>query len=215
MMQSLASQKIVSFTVDRLQNTSNSQQFVERVDFAGQEADTQQATATGVESAIEPVDPGVKVSFSATATEANVYQKPQNYTSSMEQQLTESELSQVKQLQLRDLEVRQHELAHSAAGGSRTGSPAYEYETGPDGKRYVVNGEVPVAYSGSSDPNKQIEEAKQIKQAATAPVDPSAQDRAVARQADQKIAQAQQALLTEINSQTTADEAITTIDLII
>ena len=44
-----------------------------------------------------------------------------------------------------DREERQHEQAHlSAAGGHARGGPSYQYETGPDGKRYAVGGEVSI-----------------------------------------------------------------------
>ena len=42
-------------------------------------------------------------------------------------------------LKATDTEVKAHENAHkAAAGGLRTSAPNYEYETGPDGKKYAV-----------------------------------------------------------------------------
>lgn len=121
--------------------------------------------------------------------------KPADQTQSAEQALSEVELQEIEALQKRQIEVRQHEQAHAAAGGANTGAPSYTYKTGPDGKRYAVEGEVSVRYSGSADPDKIIEEAQRVKRAAYAPAQPSAQDRAVAREADQKLNQARQDLL--------------------
>src|SRR5262245_33353013 len=48
-------------------------------------------------------------------------------------------------LRQRDQEVRTHELAHlGAAGPHALGGPSYTYQTGPDGRRYAIGGEVPV-----------------------------------------------------------------------
>ena len=116
-------------------------------------------------------------------------------TLALDQALTSAEVEQVKALKERDAEVKRHEQAHAAAGGATTGAPSYTYTTGPDGRQYAVAGEVSVRFSSKSDPEKVIAEAKQIKRAATAPAEPSAQDYAVAREADQRIAYAQQELI--------------------
>ncbi len=107
------------------------------------------------------------------------------------QNLTEEERAQVQELKARDREVRAHERAHASAGGQYAGSPSYTYETGPDGKRYAVGGEVSID-SGpvAGDPEATIRKAEQIKKAALAPADPSGQDRAVAAQAEALKAQA-------------------------
>lgn len=88
-------------------------------------------------------------------------------------------------LRNRDQEVRRHEQAHlSAAGGLATGGANFSYQTGPDGKRYAVGGEVNIDTSPvSGDPNATIRKAQQIRRAALAPADPSSQDRAVAASA--------------------------------
>lgn len=172
---------------------------------------------------VRVVQDGVQVTFSKAITESEdpeavespndvelVYSKPgQNAqadkdaqggsdpqaTPAQYQDLTAAEVEQVKALQERDAEVRRHEQAHAAAGGTTTGSPTYTYTTGPDGRQYAVAGEVSVRFSSSNDPEKTIAEAQQIKRAATAPAEPSAQDYAVAREADQRIAQARQELI--------------------
>jgi len=106
--------------------------------------------------------------------------------------LNESDLSQVQELEARDREVRAHEQAHVAAGGSLVRSGAsYTYQQGPDGKRYAVGGEVQIDTARvAGDPEATAERAEQVRRAALAPATPSAQDRAVAAQAAAMAAQA-------------------------
>lgn len=103
------------------------------------------------------------------------------------QKLNDAEKKQVEEMKARDREVRQHEQAHVAASGGMAGAPVYEYQTGPDGRRYANGGYVDVRTSGSSDPEVALREAEQVRQAATAPAGPSSQDVAVAAQASVDI----------------------------
>jgi hypothetical protein len=101
----------------------------------------------------------------------------------------------INELQRRDKEVRSHELAHAAVGGSFTGAPNYSFETGPDGQRYAVEGEVSVDLSTvAGNPSATITKMKKVHAAALAPADPSAQDIQVAANAIQIILQAQSEL---------------------
>ncbi len=95
-------------------------------------------------------------------------------------ELSEDEEKVVRELKQRDQEVRRHEAAHAAAGGSFAGSPTFTYEAGPDGQRYAVGGEVSIDASPGRTPEETIRKADQIRAAALAPADPSGQDRAVA-----------------------------------
>jgi len=101
------------------------------------------------------------------------------------QNLSDEEKQKIEELKTRDAEVRQHEQKHLAAGAPYTSSPTYEYTKGPDGKQYATGGEVDVDTSKESTPEETIEKAKVIKKSATAPAEPSAQDRKVAAQAAQ------------------------------
>ncbi len=107
--------------------------------------------------------------------------------------LTPREQAEVRRLQARDREVRAHEQAHQAAGGSLVSAAAsFSYTTGPDGKRYATGGEVAVDTSRGRTPEETIRRAQQIRRAALAPAQPSGQDRSVAAQAAQMEAQARQ-----------------------
>ncbi len=99
--------------------------------------------------------------------------------------LTEQERAEVSELRERDREVRRHEQAHQAAAGPHAhGGPTYKYETGPDGKRYAVEGEVQIDPSEvSGDPEATIAKMQQVRRAALAPGNPSSQDRTVAAKA--------------------------------
>lgn len=110
--------------------------------------------------------------------------------------LSEAEQQVVEQLKKRDAEVRAHEQAHAQVGGEFAGAPSYEYETGPDGNRYAVAGEVPIdAAPVSGDPEATVEKMEVVKRAALAPAEPSSQDRAVAALADRQRATAQAELM--------------------
>lgn len=115
-----------------------------------------------------------------------------------EDELTQKEQQELTQLKTTDAEVKRHENAHKAmAAGLQTSGPNYEYEVGPDGKKYAVAGDVNISYQKSSDPEVNLKNAQKLKAAALAPADPSAQDRSVARKADAEIAKAQQEILEE------------------
>ena len=104
--------------------------------------------------------------------------------------LSEEEQNQVDDLKDRDTEVRVHEQAHAAVGGQYAGSPSYEYQTGPDGKRYAVGGEVSIDVSEEEKPEDTIQKMQIVRAAALAPAEPSSQDLKVAAEASQKENQA-------------------------
>ncbi len=105
--------------------------------------------------------------------------------------LSEKEQRQVRELQARDREVRIHEQAHVAAAGSLyRGGPTYDFQRGPDGKRYAVGGSVQIDTSPGSTPEETIAKAQQMRRAALAPAEPSSTDRAVAASAARLEAEA-------------------------
>jgi hypothetical protein len=111
-------------------------------------------------------------------------------------QLSDKEQAQVERLQKEDKRVRIHESAHKAAAGNLAkGSPNYKYKVGHDGKRYAVGGHVNIEISEvPNNPEATIRKAQQIKTAALAPAEPSAQDQKVAAQASQMEAKARKEL---------------------
>lgn len=115
-----------------------------------------------------------------------------DHNNSYDEKVQAQEVTELKQ---RDLEVRQHELAHATVGGAYTGSPSYSFEVGPDGQRYAVGGEVSVDLSPiDGDPRATISKMQKVHAAALAPADPSVQDTRVAAAAAQIILQAQSEL---------------------
>jgi hypothetical protein len=77
-------------------------------------------------------------------------------------------------------DVIAHEGAHMAAGGRYAGPVSYSYATGPDGKRYIVGGEVSISAPEGRTPEETIQIMEQVKRAALAPGSPSPQDLRVA-----------------------------------
>jgi len=121
-----------------------------------------------------------------------------------ETQLSADEKKQVDELKARDREVRAHEAAHLAAAGQYAqGGPSFSYQGGPDGKNYAVGGEVQIDTSVvAGDPEATLRKMQAVQAAASAPADPSAQDRSVAASAAQTAAAARADLQKE---QTTGD----------
>ncbi len=101
------------------------------------------------------------------------------------------EQAEIQDLAARDREVRAHEQAHMAVGGQYAGGVSYDYSRGPDGRLYATGGSVSIDISPvSGDPSATINKMQQVQRAALAPAEPSGQDRVVAAQAAQLIAQA-------------------------
>ncbi len=120
------------------------------------------------------------------------------------------EAEEIRQMQARDKEVRAHEAAHAAAGGSFAGSPSFSYSRGPDGRSYATGGEVNIDISPiPGDPEATLQKANQVRAAALAPVQPSAQDMRVASRALTMASEARQAISSEasavLNSDMTSD----------
>lgn len=116
-----------------------------------------------------------------------------------QQQEEQAEQAEIRELQTRDREVRAHEQAHAAVGGQYAGAPQYEFETGPDGQRYAVGGEVSIDISEESTPEETLRKMQQVRAAALAPADPSPQDLRVASEAAQKASEAQTQIAAQSN----------------
>lgn len=114
--------------------------------------------------------------------------------------LSEQELQIVDKLQARDREVRAHEQAHKSVGGQYAGAISFTYQSGPDGRRYAVGGEVPIDVSPvPGDPRATIAKMTIVKAAATAPAQPSTQDIMVAAEASRVLMDAQNELTLQSN----------------
>lgn len=124
--------------------------------------------------------------------------------------LTDAERDQVAELRARDAEVRRHEEAHARVGGQYAGQPSYTYQTGPDGKRYAIGGEVAIDVAPvPDDPKATIAKMAIVKRAALAPAEPSGQDRRVAALADRQSLEAQ----AELNAQRLEVQVRSSVDL--
>lgn len=156
-------------------------------------------TKQSVEDSISISTEGKELSRQATSEtgDEQANQKPPS-SSANEQDLGAEELKMLTELKARDTEVRTHEQAHlSVAGQYATGGASFSYQTGPDGKRYAVGGEVPIDTSKEKTPEATIQKMRTVQRAALAPASPSAADRSIAAQASAKEAQAMKEMKAE------------------
>ncbi len=123
--------------------------------------------------------------------------------------LTSEEQEVVDDLQQTDQEVRAHEQAHKSAAGPYAGAISYDTVTGPDGREYAVGGSVQIDVSPvPGNPEATIQKAEIVERAALAPAQPSSEDFAIARAAQQLRQEAQQELSEEKQAeQTEASES--------
>lgn len=124
-----------------------------------------------------------------------------------------AEREQIQILAARDREVRAHEQAHAAAAGQYGSSPTYSFVRGPDGVSYAVGGSVEVDTSPiPGDPEATLRKAQQLRRAANAPAEPSAQDGRVAAQAAQMELEARAELRAQETAQTQEQDALRNVD---
>ena len=113
----------------------------------------------------------------------------------------DEEEAQVRELEQTQREVITHEAAHQAAAGQFGGGVSYTYTEGPDGKRYITGGEVPIKLKQGSTPEETLRNMQQVQRAANAPADPSGQDRQVAAKAATLAAKARSQISSEDDSE--------------
>jgi len=138
--------------------------------------------------------------------ETNTYSK---IISEQDQALSQAEIKLLEDLQRIDTKIRQHEMAHIAAGGRYiTSGINFTYKRGPDGKNYAVGGEVGIDASPiPGDPEATIKKMNQVKSAALAPADPSPQDLKVASNATSEASKAlSELMISQVKNQTMANE---------
>jgi len=110
---------------------------------------------------------------------------------------TPEQQQQLTELRQRDREVKAHELAHKSVGGRYVTGGSFTYQTGPNGQRYAIGGEVTIDSSAGATPEESLRKAELIQRAALAPADPSPQDYRVASQAAMMAAQARSEIAAE------------------
>lgn len=119
--------------------------------------------------------------------------EPEPKVAGEKKELSPEQEQEVAQLKARDAEVKAHEQAHLAASaGISASAPSYTYETGPDGVKYAIGGEVNISFSQGNDPKENLANAEAMRAAALAPAQPSSQDLAVANNAQKMIEEAKQ-----------------------
>jgi hypothetical protein len=163
-----------------------------------EDTDTKQDIFSAVEETSETsankASPDSKAPENNVSASSNQNQPEQDQQS---QEKSQQEQAIIRELSARDREVRAHEQAHASVGGQYTGAVSLTYQRGPNGVSYAVSGEVPISALSSGDAQSRLQAAEQIKRAALAPANPSAQDRQVAAQATQTATQARAEIATE------------------
>jgi hypothetical protein len=108
------------------------------------------------------------------------------------------EVRMLKDLELRDKAVRDEEEAHARMLGRHAGAIRYEYQIGPDGKAYVINGSVEVNPKFDSTSPDEIRRVLQtIQKAAVTVSNPSQADLNIAASAANKISMMHQRTILE------------------
>jgi len=150
-----------------------------------------------------------KAVVESSETNPNTYSPVNTDKSQADQQ--QKDQAVIQSLASRDRGVRAHEQAHASVGGQYAGAASFTYQRGPNGINYAVGGEVPISAPTGGNAESRLQAAEQIKRAALAPTNPSAQDRQVAAQAAQTATQARAEMatrnaqeLSELNSNETS-----------
>jgi hypothetical protein len=152
----------------------------------------------GQADAVQPFPPSTESTGSnnQAAASESASQRPAQEPG-LTSRLTPEEQQQLSELQQRDREVKAHELAHKSVGGRYVTGGSFTYQTGPNGQRYAIGGEVTIDSSPGSTPEETLRKAELIRRAALAPADPSPQDYRVASQANLMAAQARSEITAE------------------
>jgi hypothetical protein len=112
--------------------------------------------------------------------------------------MTDAEKRELEELKETDREVRVNEMAHLAAAGELArGGIEYEYEMGPDGRNYVVDGKVNIVIPEGETPEESARLAKKARRAAMAAAKLSAEDIALAARASRAVIEAQAKIAVE------------------
>lgn len=175
-------------TDDRSRGATTNNSTVILYDSNGKETETQQAIAGREEE--------------SSSSDQQASSEQQSAEQEQTEQQAKAEQQELRELQARDQEVRAHEQAHATVGGRYAGTPSYEYQQGPDGRRYAVGGEVQIDLAPiANDPQATIQKMQQVKAAALAPAEPSAADRSIASEATNRLLQAHADLIAERSQQ--------------
>lgn len=129
-------------------------------------------------------------------------------TSSAPKKMSEEELRILKELKLRDSSVRNEEESHARMLGRHAGAIKYEYQVGPDGRAYVINGSVEVTPKFNSQNPEEIRQVlEKIRRAAITVSNPSQADLNVAASAASKVSMISQKEVVEKYTQLIAEQA--------
>lgn len=179
-------------SIEYKQDSSDAQK---STDLASGDEINDQAIISDEAMSLLEADKEKKASSEDKSDSQDAEQPNDNMDDKFDKKLTPEEEQEVDKLKARDAEVKAHEHAHvAAASGINASAPTYDYQTGPDGQKYAIGGEVSISFVEGRDPEENIANAETMKAAALAPSQPSGQDMMVAKRADKIIEEQKQKL---------------------
>lgn len=199
----------ISNTSNNINNTSKTDSKKDEYNFSYKPSISKTETNEQIENSASSVLNTKKTDNSEKLENKNnsKTKKKETNTQTNNTELDKTEQQEVESLKKTDKEVKAHEQAHKSAGGGLVRGSSYSYKTGPDGKRYVVGGEVNIDISAiDGDLQATINKMQQVKRAALAPSDPSSQDRKVAAEAEKIMSNARRELLSTNNSDSSTNK---------
>jgi hypothetical protein len=119
--------------------------------------------------------------------------------------LDADDLRALRELERRDNQVRTRDMAFIAAAGGAAGSYTIEYETGPDGRRYMVGAEVTLDTTEGATPEQTLAKARALRAATMSASRDSAQDAMAATKAMRMEAEARAEIERERSAATSID----------
>ena len=97
--------------------------------------------------------------------------------------LTAADEAVIRDLQKLERNLMGREMEQARVGGGVTGRGRHVVETGPDGERYVTDGDTTPSIVRGGSPEQELARARAVRRAALAPASPSAKDLSVANEA--------------------------------
>jgi len=121
--------------------------------------------------------------------------------------LTAADEAVIRGLKKLERDLMGREMDQARVGGGVTGRGQHVVETGPDGERYVTDGDTSPSIIRGGSPEQQLARARAVRRAAMAPASPSSKDLAVANEAARLERAAQKELEEQTSSVNEAEKA--------
>ena len=139
------------------------------------------------EGALTPVEESVRVREAALEETQNLrepaWMRRAARAAGETRALTASDEAVIRDLKKLERDLMGREMEQARVGGGVTGRARHTVETGPDGARYVTDGDASPSIIRGGSPEQELARARAVRRAAMAPASPSSKDLAVANEA--------------------------------